>query len=102
MKNSERYQNYVPYPFWAMDQELFFKYANGLTGNDRNLLSYYPFKWAYVPPHDNLSAQEFLIDIGVDRGAVTAEAIAEKFENMTSFEQIAQERTVQWGGDILY
>jgi agmatine/peptidylarginine deiminase len=101
MKNSERYKNYVPYPFWAMDQEVFFKYANDLAGSDRNLLSYYPFKWAYVPPHDSLSAQEFLINIGMDGGAVTAEAIAEKFENMISFEQIAQEGTVQWGGDIL-
>ena len=102
MKNSEKYRNYVPYPFWAMDQEFFFKYANDLTGDDRSQLAYYPFKWAYVPPHDSSTAVEFLRDIGVEADRVTAEAVAEKFENMTSFEQLAQEGTVQWDGDILY
>ena len=102
MKNSEKYRSYVPYPFWAMDQEFFFKYANELKVDDRSLLSYYPFKWAYVPPHDSLSAREFLIDIGVDDGKVTAAAIAEKFENMTSLEELKQQGTVQWGGDIIY
>ena len=102
MKNSERYRNYVPYPFWAMDQEFFFKYANDLTGDDRSQLAYYPFKWAYVPPHDSSTAVEFLRDIGVEADRVTAEAVAEKFENMTSFELLEQEGTVQWGGDILY
>ena len=102
MKNSEKYRNYVPYPFWAMDQEFIFKYANELTGDDRSQLAYYPFKWAYVPPHDSASAAEFLRDIGVDDGEVSAAAVAAKFENMTSFELLKQERTVQWGGDILY
>jgi agmatine/peptidylarginine deiminase len=102
MKNSEKYRNYVPYPFWAMDQEFFFKYANDLTGDDRSQLGYYPFKWAYVPPHDSSTAAEFLRDIGVEADRVTAEAVTEKFENMTSFELLAQEGTVQWGGDILY
>ena len=46
MRNSEKYRNYVPYPFWAMDQELFFKYANELEEDDRGLLSYFPFKRA--------------------------------------------------------
>ena len=32
MKNSERYRTYVPYPFWAMDQEFIFKYANDHGG----------------------------------------------------------------------
>jgi agmatine/peptidylarginine deiminase len=102
MRNSEKYRNYVPYPFWAMDQEFFFKYATDLKGDDRGLLSYYPFKWAHVPPHDSASAVEFLHDIGVDDGRVTAEAAAARFESMTSFEQLEQEATVQWGGDILY
>lgn len=101
MKNSIRYRNYVPYPFWAMDQEFFFKYANDLKGDDRNLLSYYPFKWAFVPPYDSTSAMEFLHDIGVDEGKVTAQAVAAKFENMTSFEDLKQQDAVQWGGEIL-
>jgi agmatine deiminase len=102
MKNSEKYRNYVPYPFWAMDQEFIFKYANDLTGDDRSQLAYYPFKWAYVPPHDSAAAVEFLRDIGVDDGEVNATAVAAKFETMTSFELLKQEGTVQWGGDILY
>jgi agmatine/peptidylarginine deiminase len=102
MKNSERYRNYVPYPFWAMDQEFIFKYANELPGDDRSMLAYYPFKWAYVPPHDSAAAVEFLRDIGVDDGEVNAAAVAAKFDNMTSFERLAQKGTVQWGGDILY
>jgi hypothetical protein len=102
MKNSEKYRNYVPYPFWAMDQEFFFKYANDLTGDDRSQLVYYPFKWAYVPPCDSAAAAEFLRDIGVDEDRVTAEAVAAKFENMTSFEQLELGGTVQWGGGILY
>ena len=91
MKNSEKYRNYVPYPFWAMDQELFFKYANDLIGDERSQLAYYPFKWAYVPPHDGHSAVEFLRDIGVDDQKVTSAAVAAKFENMTSFERLEQE-----------
>jgi agmatine/peptidylarginine deiminase len=39
MKNSEKYRNYVPYPFWAMDQEFFFKYANSLMMNKRILVA---------------------------------------------------------------
>ena len=102
IKNSEKYRNYVPYPFWAMDQEFFFKYANELKKDDRGLLSYYPFKWAYVPPHDSTGAVEFLRDIGVDDGKVTRETVAAKFKNLTSFEGLEKEGTVQWGGDILY
>jgi agmatine/peptidylarginine deiminase len=85
-----------------MDQEFFFKYANDLKGDDRRQLDFYPFKWAYVPPHDNASALEFLRDIGMDDERVTAEAVAAKFEIMTSFEQLVQQEIVQWGGDILY
>jgi agmatine/peptidylarginine deiminase len=85
-----------------MDQEFFFKYANELTGDDRNLLQYYPFRWAYVPPHDSHSAVEFLNDIGVDEGTVTVENVAAKFDHMTSFEKLEQEGIVQWGGDILH
>jgi agmatine/peptidylarginine deiminase len=102
MKNSEKYRNYVPYPFWAMDQEFIFKYANDLAGDDRSQLAFFPFKWAYVPPHDSVAAVEFLRDIGVDDGEVNAAAVAAKFEPMTSFELLKQEGTVQWGGDILY
>lgn len=101
MTNSQKYKNYVPYPFWAMDQEFFFKYANDLQDDDRILLGYYPFKWAYVPPQDSSSAVEFLRDIGVDDGSVTAEAVAAKFDNMTSFAKLEQQGAVQWGGDIL-
>ena len=101
MKNSERYRNYVPYPFWAMDQEFFFKYANDLKGDDRRQLDYYPFKWAYVPPHDSDSAVEYLRDIGVGDDTVTAGAVAAKYENITSFEQLLQQDVVQWGGDIV-
>ncbi len=43
MKNAQKYKNYAPYPFWIMNQEFFFKYANDLQGDDRALLSYYPF-----------------------------------------------------------
>ena len=86
MKNSEKYRNYVPYPFWAMDQEFFFKYVNELKADDRSLLSYYPFKWAYVPPHKSTRAVEFLRDIGVEEDRVTAEAVAAQFENMTPYE----------------
>jgi agmatine/peptidylarginine deiminase len=85
-----------------MDQEFIFKYANELPGDDRSMLAYYPFKWAYVPPHDSAAAVEFLRDIGVDDGEVNAAAVAAKFDNMTSFERLAQKGTVQWGGDILY
>ncbi len=84
MKNSERYRNYVPYPFWAMDQEFFFKYANDLKGDERSLLSYFPFKWGYVAPCDSTAAVEFLCDIGVDADRVTAEAVAAQFENNCS------------------
>ena len=49
IKNSKKYRNYVPYTFWAMDQELFFKYANELEEDDRGLLSYFPFKKGLTP-----------------------------------------------------
>jgi hypothetical protein len=57
-----------------MDQEFIFKYANDLTGDDRRQLAYYPFKWAYVPPHNSAASVEFLRDIGVDDGEVTGAA----------------------------
>jgi agmatine/peptidylarginine deiminase len=101
MKNAQKYKNYVPYPFWAMNQEFFFKYANEIQGNNRALLNYYPFKWAYVPPHDSSNAVEFLHDIGMDDGKVNAEAVAAKFENMISFDKLKQQGVVQWGGDRL-
>jgi hypothetical protein len=78
----------------------FFKYANDLTGDERSLLAYYPFKWAYVPPHDSASAVDFLRDIGVEEDRATVEDVAAKFENMTSFELLEQEGSVQWGGDL--
>jgi len=101
MRNSTKYRNYVPYPFWAMDQGFFFKYANDLRGNNRTILQYYPFKWAYVPPHDGPSGMEFLKDIGVDDGNVTVEAVEDIHEKMTSLEELMQQGVVQWGGDIL-
>jgi hypothetical protein len=76
MKNSEKYRNYVPYTFWTMDLEFFFKYANDLRGDDRRQLNYYVFKWAYVPPWNGAVAVDFLRDIGVDGDRVTAEAFA--------------------------
>jgi hypothetical protein len=71
MKNSEKDRNDVPYPFWAMDQVFFFKYANDLTEADRDPLVYYPFKWAYVPPHNSASSVEFLRDVGLEADRVT-------------------------------
>ena len=96
IKNSEKYRNYVPYPFWAMDQEFFFKYANDLTGDGRNQLTYFPFKWAYVPPHDSTSVLEFLHDIGVDDDKVTCEeALAVYQQALPDYEVIPIEATIQ-------
>jgi len=84
-----------------MDQEFFFKYANGLKNDERNTLQYYPFKWAYAPPHNGSSAMKFLKDTGMDDGNVNAEAIEALFENMTSLEELKHQGAVQWGGEIL-
>jgi agmatine/peptidylarginine deiminase len=85
-----------------MDQAFFAKYANGLKGDDRDTLSFFPFKWAYAPPHDPTSAVSFLKEISVENHTVSSEMVRVKFEAMISMDQLLQKGSVEWGGEILH
>jgi len=58
-----------------MDQRIWYSYLDSLTDRERGDLDAYPFKWAYAPPHDGLTAVQFLREIGVDAGLVDADAV---------------------------
>jgi agmatine/peptidylarginine deiminase len=50
------------------------EYVSGLKGEARQVLSYYPFKWALAHPSDSQGALEFLQDIGMGEGQVTSDS----------------------------
>ena len=62
-----------PIPFWGMTKTLWYEYVASLEGNKRSLFELYPFKWAYVPPHNPRTAVLFLRDIQVDDPPVDSE-----------------------------
>jgi agmatine/peptidylarginine deiminase len=102
MKNSEKYKNYSPYAFWSMDQGLFFDIANDLDGDDRKVLDYYPYKWAYVSPHDPESAVQYLNDLGLNtEGMVDADAIDRQQRKLSSFAELEKQGLVESSGEVM-
>ncbi len=91
-----RYWNYVPCPFWAMDSEEWLKYAEGLKGADRELLSSIPFKWAFVPPNDAATSLQFMREIGAAKDEVNEDVIENIHESMPTFEGLVAGDSVNW------
>lgn len=99
--NFEEFKNYIPFPFWDMDHNHWNQYLNGLKDKDRSVLSYYPFKWAYVPPHNADTAVEFLHDIGVGKNKIAPDAVEKIFNSMPTFEELIENNSVQWLDDTV-
>jgi hypothetical protein len=91
-----RLENYALYPFWSMVQEDWFRYVRGLRDDQRHVLSVYPFRWAYVPPHDPQTAVAFLRDIGVDRDQVQPEDVEVQAQKLPSFNELLDQGMVTW------
>ena len=89
-------RDFWPVPFWAMDHRSWMQYVESLEGEERRVLALYPFRRAYDPPHDSGTALEFLREIGVDGGQVSADAIQSAFEGMTTFDQLERQGKVEW------
>lgn len=97
MANTDnKYWNYVPCPFWAMDSGEWLKYAEGLKGADRELLSSIPFKWAFVPPNDAATAVQFMREIGVAKDEVNEDVVENIHESMPTFEELVAGDSVNW------
>ena len=88
--------NYIPAPFWAMNPLTWQKYVKQLDWDDRRVLSYYPFRWAYVHPNSTGEAVDFLQDIRVDDGLVSRESIESQVEILPSFESLLMGDSVDW------
>lgn len=102
MKNSLKYKNYLPFPFWSMDQSLFNDIVKDINGSDRKVLDYYPYKWAYVPPQDPENVVQFLNDIGMNaERIVDTDAVHRQYERLSSFEEMKKQGLVEWGGEIM-
>lgn len=89
-------KDFWPVPFWAMDRQVWSQYVGSLKGEERRALDLYPFKWAYVPPHDSQTAVEFLHEIGVDDGRVSPDAVQAVFERMMTFDELERQDQVEW------
>ena len=102
MKNSVKYKNYVPHAFWSLDQGLSFDIANDVHRNDRKILDYYPYKWAYVPPHDPEDAVVYLNDLGMNKDKrVDVDAVIRQYKKLSTFEKMEKKGLVEWGGEIM-
>ncbi|MCF8070614.1 MAG: agmatine deiminase family protein [Desulfobacterales bacterium] len=103
MKNSIKYKNYVPHAFWSMDQGFFSDIAKDAdSSNDRKVLDYYPYKWAYRQPLDPEESVMYLNDIGMNAdGKVNAGAVARQFDKLSTFEKMEKKGQVEWGGEIM-
>jgi hypothetical protein len=84
-QNPDNFKNFVNYPFWSMNRELWLEYTNSLEEKDKFVLSYFPFKWAYAPPYNAETALEFLHDICVDFDRVTADDIENIYSTLPTF-----------------
>ena len=93
----EKFKNYIPLPFWGVDQEYWYQYVNALKEDDRDVLSYYPFRWAFAPPHDAVTSVEFLRGIGVDDERVSADAVEAQCETLPTFAELQARGSVEWG-----
>ena len=87
---------YIPVPFWAMNPLTWQKYVKQLSGEDRRVLSYYPFKWAYVHPNSAGEAVDFLQDIGIDKDQVGKELVESQMVDLPSFESLVRDSSVDW------
>jgi len=94
MNDLKKLRNYVPTPFWSQDHELWLGFVKDLKGADREILSLYPFKWAFVPATDAKTARQFLDEIGV--GDVGEEAIEECKGSIPTFDDLKRDRKVDW------
>ena len=88
--------NYLPTAFWAMEPAAWQEYVGELKGDARRVLAHYPFKWAFAPPCDSQQAVEFLRDIGVDDGRVSADLVEEQFADLPTFESLVSGGCVDW------
>lgn len=95
-RKSEKFGNYIATPFWDMRYERWKRYLDGLKGDQRRILSSYPFRWVYTPPHDAASAVEFLRDIEVGAETVAPGKIEEILAKMPAFEDLIAQGSVQW------
>lgn len=95
-KTDDKYWNYVPCPFWAMDSDEWLKYVEGLKDADRWILSDIPFKWAYVHPNSASTAMQFLDDVGVAADDVKEDDIENVRASMPTFEELISKESVSW------
>ncbi len=95
-RDMKKFWNYVPMPFWSMDHEKWLKYANDLKGDDRKVLSYFPFKWPYVPANDAATAKQFLDEIAVGSDNISPDSIENCYRNLPTFEKLKKKRSVEW------
>ena len=97
-------RSYIPAAFWAMDPVVWQGYVSEVKGDDRQVLSHYPFKWASAHPSDPQGAIDFLCDIGVDDGQVSLDSVEEQLANLPTFESLVSQGSVDWeeprGDDI--
>lgn len=91
--------NYIPHPFWSMDQIEWLKYVNELRGEHRNVLSQFPFKWAYAPPDSATSALQFLRDMDVGSDNVSSDSIDRYHDELPTFEELLKNGSVEWAGE---
>ena len=88
--------NYLPTAFWAMDPIAWQEYVEALKGEARQVLAHYPFRWAFAPPCDSQQAVDFLRDIGLDDGRVSADLVGKQFTGLPTFESLVSWGSVDW------
>ena len=94
--DADRYRNYIPFPFWSLDQRVWYDYVAALRGDERDVLRCYPFKWAFAPPHNGVSAVAFLDDIGVRPTSLGSDDIEQQMAALPAFEELEARGTVQF------
>ena len=95
-KDSEKYAAYLATPFWDIRRAQWLQYVNALRGEERQVLSHYPFRWVYAPPHDEATGIEFLRDHDLDLGDVQAAAIEDLQAKLPTFESLRAQGAVEW------
>jgi agmatine/peptidylarginine deiminase len=93
-RGSEKYAAYMATPFWDIRLNDWLQYANALRGTEREVLSHYPFRWVYAPPHDGEAGVEFLRDH--DLGDVQVASIEDLQAKLPTFEALRAQGSVEW------
>ena len=93
-RGSEKYAAYMATPFWDIRLNDWLQYANALRGTEREVLSHYPFRWVYAPPHDGEAGVEFLRDH--DLGDVQVASVEDLQAKLPTFEALRAQGSVEW------